>query len=157
MGPKGRIARFGRTSQRFSRERSSFSGPAGGRLSRQGMGLRSRLIPFLKSSGLFRIAVRTARQFTPATIDSSSVNGPSILMTTLRQSRSSISGAAYEGSLPSSDPVRTRRSRPARWHEAALQSAPSYRFPTFRCISRYNRSIASSGDSIIRLSRILLA
>jgi len=44
-GPsRARIARFGRMSQRFSREAGRFRGPAAEKLNRQGMGLCSRLI-----------------------------------------------------------------------------------------------------------------
>ncbi len=33
------------------------------------------------------------------------------------------------------DRIRAPRSRPVRWHEVALQSAPTFRSATFRCIS----------------------
>ncbi len=62
-------------SQRFSREAGRFRGPAAEKSNHQGMGLCSRLISLLKSSGLFRIVAREAPQFTPATGHSASGNG----------------------------------------------------------------------------------
>lgn len=90
-GPlRARNARFGRMSQRFSREAGRFRGPAAEKSNRQGMRLGSRSISLLKSSGRFRIVLREAPQFTPATDHSASGNGSGASRTKRQQAGGGI-------------------------------------------------------------------